>query len=446
MKIRIKKIQRGMYLPIIMIASVLFMAYATALISISMSNVAIANLHNKKITSMSIAEAGINYYMWHLAHSNTDYCDGSACTETVPYGPYHHEYQDQYGNTLGTFDLYITPPMSGGAITTVKSVGKVAGRSPIRSIIAELGMPSFTKYTLLSNNSQLWIGSGEKVTGSVFVNGSGMYNEGEITGDAYSTETTYNGWFGNQPGVSGPGVFGGAKIFPVPRIDFEDLGVDILNLRNGARDQGEGQYYGASNQKGYHILLQADNYKLYRVRRYDNNGFDIAQEDLLGTYEYPAQGIIFVQDNLWVNGTINNKKVTIIAADPEAGASQQKRIIIPNLVKYTNFDGTDKLGLITQTNILVSKNAPFDMEIDAAMIAKNGQIKINYYNQIKGNMKVYGSMAHNTGLVWTYANMQGTVVSGYRTTETIMDNQNVLNPPPKFPTTGSYSILSWREE
>lgn len=446
MKFRLLKFKRGMFLPLIMLASVLFIAYATALISISMSNTKIANLHNKKITAMSIAEAGINYYMWHLAHSNTDYCDGTTCVGTGTYGPYHHEYVDQHGSVLGTFDLYITPPSAGGSVAIVKSIGKVNGISPTRTIVSELGMPSFTKYTLLSNNSQVWIGAGEKITGSLFVNRNGLYNEGEVTGDALSTETTYNGWFGTQPGVAGPGIFGGAKLFPVPQIDFGQLDVNILNLRNGARDLGEGQYYGPSNQKGYHIVLSGINYQLYRVRRYNNSGYDITQEDLVGTYNYPNQGVIFVADNLWVNGTVNNQKITIVAADPEAQASQMKRIIVPNTITYTNNDGRDKIGLITQTDILVSQNAPYNMEIDAAMIAKDGEIKINQYNQIKGNMKVYGSMAHNTGLVWTYADINGTVVSGYQTTETITDNQNVLNPPPKFPTTGSFSILSWREE
>jgi hypothetical protein len=395
---------------------------------------------------MSLAEAGINYYMWHLAHSNTDYCDGTTCRGTETYGPYHHEYHDQHGNVLGTFDLYITPPSAGGSIAVVKSIGKVAGFSPTRTIVSEIGMPSFTQYTLLSNNSQVWVGEGEKITGSLFVNGSGLYNEGEITGDALSTEATYNGWFGNQPGVAGPGIFGGAKLFPVPQVDFGRLDVNILNLRNGARDQGVGQYYGSSNQKGYHIVLSGLNYQLYRVKRYNSFGYDISQEELVGTYSYPSQGIIFVADNLWINGTVNNQKITIIAADPEAQESQMKRIIIPNTITYTNYDGRDKIGLITQTNILVSQNAPYNMEIDAAMIAKNGEIRIDNYGQIKGNMKVFGSLAHNTGLIWTYANTKGTIVSGYRTTETIMDNQNVLNPPPKFPTTGSFSILSWREE
>ena len=445
-KYQIKK-KTGAYLPVILMASTLFLAYAVAIVVISLANIKIAKIHNSKITSMSIAEAGINYYMWHLSHDNTDYCDDQACSGGASNGPYSHIYKDQYGDVVGTFDLTITPPGEGGSIVTVQSTGRVDGFTPKRTVIAELGIPSFTKFTLMVDGNQLWIGSGEKITGNVHIDGSGVYNEGEVTGDASSTEETYTGWFGLQPGVAGPGVYGGSKLFPVPPVDFDQVDVDILILRNNARDLGEGHYYADSGRRGYHIVLHDTNYDVYIVRRYDNSGLYVTQEDFVDTYDYPVEGIVFVEDNLWIEGTINNDRLTFIAADPESNPSQQKRIIIPNPVKYTYYDGTDTIGLITQTDILVTQNAPNDMEINAAMIAKDGEIRINYYpGEIKGNMKIYGSMAHTTGLVWTYANGGGTILGGYSTTETIIDQFNVLNPPPHFPTTGAYSILTWREE
>lgn len=442
----IKKL-KGAFLPVIMLASTLFLAFAIAIISLALSNVKIANLHNQKITAMSIAEAGINYYLWHLSHNNTDYCDGNTCTGQSPYGPFHHEYKDQNGQSLGTYDLYVTPPSTNSNITTVKSIGKVNGKSPIRTIIATLGMPSFTNYTLLTNNSELRIGSGEKIDGSIFVNHSGLKNDGEITGDAFSTESTYYSQFFNQtlPGINGSGIFDGSKLFPVPPIDFNRLGVDINILRDNAKNGGGG-YYNASSDQGYHIILKNSRYDLYLVTRYNNTGYNITQERPLGTHDYPASGIIFAEDNLWVEGKIDTQKITLVAADPEAGVNQRKMIIIPSNVLYTNYDGRDKIGLISQTNIFVTRNALSNLEIDSAMIAKDGQIKINQYPyEHKGNIKVYGSMAHNTGLVWTY-DYGGGLWSGYQTTQTVMDQSNILNPPPFFPLTGSYNILSWREE
>lgn len=447
MKVILKTKRKGSYLPVILMASVLFLAFSLAIITLSMSNVKIANLHNNKITSMSIAEAGINYYLWHLAHNNEDYCDGQASCDSNT--GFKHDYTDESGKVLGTYELFITPPSPGESSITVKSVGKVNGKSPTRTVVTTIGMPSFTKYTLLVDGEQLWVGSREKIDGTVHVNGSGMYNEGEITGDASSTESTYKSWnWGTQPGVAGPGKFGGQKLFPIPRVDFNQIDVDIRSIRDGAKNQGKGDYYdnAPAGSSGYHIVLKADNYELYKVTKFNNTDLNITQESLLGTHSYPSEGVIFLEDNTWVNGAINNQKVTIIAADPEQNGSKRKRIVIPDLVKYTNYDGSDKIGLITQTDILVAKTAPNDMEIDAAMIAKDGEIRINDYNGLhKGNMRVYGSMAHKTGLIWTY-DLGGGVWTGFKTTETMIDQHNVLNPPPKFPLTGTYVILSWREE
>lgn len=445
---------RGMYLPAILMASVIFIAFATAIISLSLSNVKIANLHNKKITSMSIAEAGINYYLWHLSHDNEDYCDGQTCIGTVEYGPYAHDYKDQSGNSLGTYELYITPPSIGDAKVSVKSIGKVNGSSPRRTVIAELGMPSFTKYALLVNNSELWVGSGETIDGSVFINHSGVRNDGTITRDVSSTEDTYfsNIFRTTLEGINGNGTFGGAKLFPVPVVDFGKLDVDIRIIRDEAKDDGEGDYYDSSGSQGYHLILGVNQYELRKVTKFSNSEYSITTESNIGNYDYPTEGILFFEDNVWVEGIVSGKQITILAADPEANQNKRKRIIIANNLKYTNYDGSDKIGLITQTDILLPRNAPATLEIDAAMIAKDGEIRIDSYcspNQTcdddrKTKIKVYGSMAHNTGLIWTYD--YGDKWSGYQDTETVIDDHNVLNPPPKFPLTGTYAILSWREE
>lgn len=455
--------KKGSYLPVILMASVLFMAFSIAVISLSLSSVKIANLHNDKITSMSIAEAGIDYYLWHLAHDNEDYCDGHpSCDGSTSF---KHDYTDQSGKVLGTYDLFITPPSAGQSSVIVKSVGKVKGSNPTRTIVTTIGMPSFSKYTLLVNGTQLWVGANEKVDGSVHVNDSGMYNQGIVTGDASSTESSYPSWsWGTQPGVAGPSPltdhYKGNISYPVPRVDFDKLDVDIRAIRDSAKAGGEGYYDNAPvGSVGYHIVLKTDDtYDLYKVKSFDSNGLDVTKETLMGNHSFPSSGIIFLEDDTWVNGTIDGQKITIVAADPEESGSKQKRLIIPDPIKYTHYDGTDKIGLITQTHITVSHNANTNMEIDAAMIAKNGYISIcpeiekppykcpaHPAGYLKNKIKVYGSMAHNTGLVWTI-DWGGGVESGYKNTETVIDTFNVLNPPPKFPLTGTYVILNWREE
>jgi hypothetical protein len=58
--------------------------------------------------AFQIAEAGIEYYRWHLAHAATDYQDGTGGS-----GPYVHSLKDADGDTIGQYSLTITPPPVG---------------------------------------------------------------------------------------------------------------------------------------------------------------------------------------------------------------------------------------------------------------------------------------------------------------------------------------------
>ena len=54
--------------------------------------------------AFQIAEAGVDYYRWHLAHSSTDFTDGS----TTSSGPFTHIFYDKDGERIGYFELEIT--------------------------------------------------------------------------------------------------------------------------------------------------------------------------------------------------------------------------------------------------------------------------------------------------------------------------------------------------
>src|ERR1035437_6712259 len=69
--------------------------------------------------ALQIAEAGINYYQWHLAHFSNDYKDG-----TQTNGPYVHNYLDYNTETvIGQYSLEITPPLIGSTIVKITSTG-----------------------------------------------------------------------------------------------------------------------------------------------------------------------------------------------------------------------------------------------------------------------------------------------------------------------------------
>lgn len=57
---------KGAYSPIIMIASVLFLGLATAIAGFALSSFRDAKSHEKTVSALDVAEAGVNYYIWHL--------------------------------------------------------------------------------------------------------------------------------------------------------------------------------------------------------------------------------------------------------------------------------------------------------------------------------------------------------------------------------------------
>src|SRR3989338_3706411 len=83
-------------------------------------SVRIARHSEAREQALQIAEAGVDYYRWHLAHAESDYQDGTGAT-----GPYVHDYNDKNEIKIGTFSLEITPPPLGSTLVTITSTGSV---------------------------------------------------------------------------------------------------------------------------------------------------------------------------------------------------------------------------------------------------------------------------------------------------------------------------------
>ena len=469
-----RKNQQGYFLATILVFATVIIILTTSLIYISINQKKYFQANREKASARQIAEAGINYYLWHLAHDNEDYADGTgdACDPTC--GPYTHDYKNSSGEIIGTYSLEITPPETGENYATVVATGQLTASAEKKIIEARLGIPSFARYSLLSTDD-IWFGPDEDSYGPVHSN-VGVRHQGEaFDGIVTASNETYyctSGSCGQQgwhPGVwcddypLCPLLHSGYN-FPVPPIDFNKITADLAQIKTDA--QTNGLYFGASGSKGYHIVLNQTNFQLYRVTDtkcaaqrtcyiYTQADWmrvadDINAETLIGTYNFPANGLVFTEDNLWIQGTINNAQLTFAAARFPDTASTNASIIINNNLLYTNYDGTDKIGLIAQKFITLPKISPNYLEINAAMVSQHGFVEWhNYPNTIYQRIKVYGAMATNGGLAWTWVagGSEGVIVtSGYRETITEYDDYLTFGPPPSFPTTGAYTILYWEEK
>jgi len=444
------------------------------------SNVrSVRNTANREI-AFQIAEAGLEYYRWHLAHNPNDFEDG---TENP--GPYTHDFKDVSGSTIGQFVLTITSPAVGSTKVIVRSEGRVTAAPTAKRVLeATLAMPSIAKYAVVTNTN-LRIGEGTEVFGPVQANGGILFN-GLAHNIVSSASTTYpDPDYGGsiQHGVytrvspvdpqpptavrNRPDVFQAGRTFPVPPVLFSSMADDLSNLKSEAK--AGGRYFASSTAKGYHVVLKTnDTFDLYKVTAtvpppsgctnllgqasWDTWG--IQSKTLLNTYPFPANGLLFLEDHVWVDGQIDGARLTIIAANVPEVANKARNIILTNNLLYTNYDGSDAIGLIAEDHVLTSMYSVNNLRIDAALIAKNGRAGRLYYRpasspglprcapyDVRASLTLYGMLASNTRYGFSYTN--GT---GYITRDLIYDANMLYAPPPSIPlVSDEYVVLSWRE-
>lgn len=446
--------------------------------------------YSERSQALEIAEAGIEYYRWHLAHAAQDFQDGTGHN-----GPYTHNYYDRDGNLIGQFILDIVPPPTGSTVVTITSTGHVNSDQTIEKIIkVKMGVPSFAEYAAISN-SNLRYGQGTEVFGPIYSNG-GIHFDGIAHNIVSSALSSYNDpdHAGNQefgvhthvnippatgvddtfrpleappnPVMNRNDVFLAGRQFPVPAIDFTGISANLTQIRSDA--QANGIYIGSSNKQGYHIILKTNGtFDLYKVTDVISppNGcvsvlgeqnwgtWSIKNEQFINNYAFPLNNLIFVEDNLWIEGQINNARLTIGAAVFPDNPSKEAAITVNNNLTYTNYDGRDALGLIAQGNFNVGMYSADILRIDGALIAQNGRVGRYYYKPPSGQQSrcspydtrstitLYGMIMSNERYGFAYTD--GT---GYQTRNIIYDSNLLYGPPPSFPLTSSnYRTISWEE-
>ncbi len=410
--------------------------------------------HNSE-AGFQIADAGINYYRWHLAHDKTDYQDGTGAP-----GPYVHSYTDKNGNVIGHYSLDISTPINGSTIITVTSTGWLDIQPGSRKIIkVRIGFPSITNYAFLTNSS-VWIGNNESVHGK-FHSNSGIRFDGTTDSLLTSAVPTYycqpihGGGCNNtlKPGIWGGGGPTSYWNFPVPAQDFSIITAELAQIQTKAQEDG-GIYLSSSGAQGWDLsftsssqiivrkVLTTNCYKSADIGdvKYVVRCIDAATYGAGTTYDMPANGFIFVEDTVWVDGVVRGRATV--------GTATGKSIIINNNITYVAKDGTNVLGLIAEQNILLPEASPNNLEIDAALLAQNGATKRYDFSGAgvddrKNNLLIYGSIITNGMWTWSWVNNGGNLVSGYLNTNSTYDANLTYGPPAGFPVGAEYNIISW---
>jgi hypothetical protein len=429
---KILKSQEGaaMTIAIIMLIAVsVFIVTAVSVINLNLGNV-VNNERNQK--ALGIAEAGVNYYMWHLNHAPNDITDNACAgaTNTADgYGPCVHNFIDSNGEVTGTFTLYIKQKVLGSTIINVKSIGQVNGSTIKRTIDADIGAPSFASYAL-ATNMDIYLGANEGVSGKIHSNtGIRMDWNGPYNDTISSSSTTYvpiqgatnpnparpGVWSNNYPSKNTPAGKPPQWQYPVNSLPFSSVmsqlclmkkaafanvdntanstflsNSDPCSVTNGTQTNSYTPRYASAydDKKGYLIKLKTNGtYTIQKVTdttttsnsktptTYSNR---LVTDGTLTTYNIPTSGIVFVEDNVWVVADSGfTGRLTIASARPaEPNLHSGTNIVIASDLKYIDTTGKDVLGLATQGSVIVAPYAPgvtginngFTLDINAAIL------------------------------------------------------------------------------
>jgi len=513
LRARVKIRDEGGYMiPAILALIISIGFFSAALLTVVVNNFFVVGNNVRSQQAFNIAEAGVNYYLWHMAHNGTDYKDGQTTPitpdPTLGYGPYVHTYVDSNAQQAGTFTLWIKPQGNGSTIATVRSIGKVKDSKISRTVQAQIGAASFASYGLVSDQ-EFWFGNTESANGPIFSN-VGIHMDGpnsDVVAAAnarYTPGGSYNGGVsGQQNGVwcntavISPSCLTRDKsnwLYPKPSVDFNQVSGSLCSMKKIALNDNSAtactstpttrtasyipQYSTSGSfsvNQGYLLQLNTNNtYDLFKVSAENDTAASytaaLTKTAVATGIAVPANGVIFVEDNVWIrtNPTYHGR-VTI--ASGRLATTYKTNITIADNVLYSVKDGSDAIGLVAENNISIPPYAPpssgaFTFEVNAATLAQRGAVTWQQYYEgtntcTKGwtasnqNFVYYGSVATRLNWTWNFSGgacgnmvrdaISGSYYSGIMRTATNYDYNLLYAPPPSYPVTGSYNILSWRE-
>lgn len=468
--------QRGYLMLLALVFGALFITVLGALSGFVLTQNRSQSMATAQSRGLAIAEAGLEYYRWFLAHYPNDLQNGTGAP-----GPYSIPYSDPEGGITGTIALSVTGNTACGQTTSIdiRSTGTPSeAASAARTIQARYARPTVAQYSYVLNDS-VWAGDDRVISGPYHSNG-GIRMDGTANAPVTSSLSSWlcTSSFGCSPNQTKAGVWGAGPNqnlwdYPVPQIDFSGISADFASLKTTASTAG-GIYLpryssGNSNQanywRGYHLIFNGNN--TVTVRRVSAttsltstkiNAADtvdrtlINTESFFATYTLPAScPLIFVEDNAWIEGVVD-RKVTVVAANvTTTGVSPNA--MLPDNITYAATDGTDGLTLIAENNVLITPDAPNTMTLNGIFVAQGGAFGRNLYScpssyEPRGTLTILGTTVSNlrTGTKWVNGcGWSGD--AGFQTRIDAFDRKLSTDPPAFTPNTSTdYQFVDWREE
>jgi len=448
---------KGASLPMILVFGAVFLVVIGSVVGLAVQQNQLNRQKVGKELALQIAEAGLNYAKWRLAHYPDDLSDEQRV------------YSDPQAGDLGVFGLEFSGQTHCDSITSViitSTAWTYDYPNTKRIIRAQYARPSVAEFAYIIDDN-VWAGEDREIKGKYHANG-GIRMDGETDSLVTSAVEEWNCTpsFGcSSPYEVQPGVFGegegqeqGLWQYPVESVDFLGISMDLTEMK--ALAEISNRYFEPRDQ-GYHVIFKNDGtFDLYRVRSLDSvRGYSMEQgwhwdyhvirrESFIDNYSMPSScGLIFIEDDLWVEGEVNGK-TTIVSADLINPGVDTTVILNDNLTYTTDTDG---LAVVAEKDVLIPLYSPDLMELDGIFLAQKGHFGRNHYPSYywpwydREKLEMHGSVI-SKGRVGTKWTSGGSFVSGYRKRENTYDRKLMTDPPPLLPASDNeYGFVKWEE-
>jgi hypothetical protein len=419
--------------------------------------------------ALQIAEAGIEYYRWRLAHYPDDLTDGTGAP-----GPYVHTFDDPEEGPIGEFSLEIggTVLCNQAQVVIATSTGYTyKNPSRTRTIVVRIARPSVADFSYVVD-SNVWAGPSRTIIGPYHSNGvirMDADNRSAVTSKVSSIAcgtAGLGGCFGTVNGVYGVGTHPEWWRWSQPDIAFSNFDYDFGEMETLANSSGIylAKISNDTSIYGYYLELKSNRtVDIYRVTSVTwitsetPGSQNISFPELLGSVNPLRQFIenraipqacplIYVSDRTWIEGTVGGK-VTVVANDIGAASPD---LFLQDNITYSTTSGADGLTALAERNLLIPLYVPNNMTISGIFFAQKGAYGRTHYGNVGNTYNGYRTQDSLT--------TNGTVVSKLRTGTQWSDGQGFTtrndnydrtlakNPPPLTPfTSPDFRFIEWRE-
>ena len=373
----------------------------TAFSSISYNSLITSGRTCDMVRAHYIAEAGLAKKFMDLRSGNMSSASG---TFTISTG------------RSGTYSVTIT---GSAPVYTLTSTGTY--HNTARTVVLTLRQISCARYAYLSDSEDqliwhrppnpIWFTTGDILTGPVYTNDQFNISGNPIfEGPVSSVASTINYYHGGPP-ADNP-EFRDSLTLGAPAVVLPSY---VNNIRSAAQ-ASDGLYL-----TGNTVVTLLPNGTM--------NVTNQAKNWINHNTAIPANNALFVSNGyVDVSGTLNGQ-LTV---------GTNNNIYVVNNLLYNSDPrvtptSTDMLSLVSQNNVYVDSNAPYDLEIDAYIIALNSSFTVeNYDTVLKGTLTIYGGMTQERrGPVGTFNAQTDARISGY-TKNYIYDERFMDAAPPYF--------------